>query len=332
MRTLALTAIALGALLLPSRADEAKRTRQRTIDLAICLDTSGSMEGLIDAARSKIWTIVNDLALAKPTPRLRVALLAYGGRDYDPEAGYVKVASGFTEDLDLISGKLFSLKAAGSVELVGRVLQRATQLKWQKDPTALKLIVVAGNESADQDKEVPFRDVCRGAIRRGIMINSIYCVRPGEDVAQEWRDIARLSDGHYAEIDQNRTVVLVSPFDEKLAALSTDLNGTYLAFGGRGRKGRAEQTLQDDNARKLKGGVAAQRANAKAGKLYWNSWCLIDATRRGTVKLEDVKEKDLPEVLRGKTLEEMRAYMDNRFKERETIQQKIGELHKQREA
>ncbi len=42
----------------------------RTIDLAICLDTSGSMSGLIEAAKQKLWAIVNDLALVEPTPRL----------------------------------------------------------------------------------------------------------------------------------------------------------------------------------------------------------------------------------------------------------------------
>ena len=36
----------------------------RDIDLAICLDTSGSMTGLIESAKQRLWALVNDLALA----------------------------------------------------------------------------------------------------------------------------------------------------------------------------------------------------------------------------------------------------------------------------
>ena len=126
MRLLA-TTLLLGALLAPAGADEAaaKKAAPRTIDLAICLDTSNSMDGLIDAARRKIWAIVNDLALAKPTPRLRVAVLAYGNDNYDKGAGWVQVQATFTEDLDHVSKTLFGLTTRGGTEYVGRVLQSA---------------------------------------------------------------------------------------------------------------------------------------------------------------------------------------------------------------
>jgi len=213
MRLLA-TTLLLGALLAPAGADETAKAQPRTIDLAICLDTSNSMDGLIDAARRKIWTIVNDLALAKPTPRLRVAVLAYGNDNYDKGAGWVKVQATFTEDLDHVSKTLFGLTTKGGTEYVGRVLQSALTLPWQEDKSALKLIIVSGNESAAQDTAVDYRQMCRAAIARGIMINPIYCTRP-ENVADTWKEIARLSDGHYAAIDQNRTVDLASPFDAK---------------------------------------------------------------------------------------------------------------------
>ena len=181
------------ALLAPAVAQEAgtvaKKPTQPVVDLAICLDTSGSMDGLIDSARQKIWSIVNDLALAKPSPRLRVALLSFGNQGNEAEAGWVRVESDLTEDLDLISARLFALKTNGGTELVGRVIQKSLlSLSWDKGQ-GLKLIVVAGNESADQDKEVPFRAVCKQAITSGVMINSIYCTR-NED-ASIARDVPR---------------------------------------------------------------------------------------------------------------------------------------------
>ncbi len=76
---------------------------RRHVDLAICLDTSGSMRGLLDSARQSIWAIVNDLALAKPAPRLRIALLTFGNDGHSKANGWVRVDTGFTGDLDLVS-------------------------------------------------------------------------------------------------------------------------------------------------------------------------------------------------------------------------------------
>lgn len=190
----------------------------QAIDLTLCLDTSGSMSGLINAARQKLWAIVNDLAEAEPTPKLRVALLTFGNNGHEPENGWVRVDSGFTDDLDLISQKLFALSTNGGSEYVGRVLQHAAQLDWTASDDALKLIVVAGNESADQDREAPFREMCRSLITRGIMINSVFCGPVTDHVAPEWMEVAKLADGQFASIDQdNGTIVVQTPYDQELA-------------------------------------------------------------------------------------------------------------------
>jgi len=333
MRWLPLLAMLLASVPAAAHDETEKTAAPRVVDLAICLDTSGSMSGLIDSARRKIWAIVNDLALAKPTPRLRVALLTYGNSGHPEGAGWVRVHSDFTEDLDRISQLLFSFKTNGGTELVGRVLQTSLQsLQWQPDKGALKLIVVAGNESADQDKKVSFRDVCREAIARGIMVNSIYCVR-NEDVIDTWREIARLSDGHFAAIDQDEgTVDVATPFDEELAALSKSLNSTYVAFGEHGDEGKKQQRVQDANAEGLSGGAAADRAKAKSGRLYRAAWCLVDATRNDEVKLEDVPDSDLPEAMRGMTLDEKKAYLKEQLEKRTGIQKQIAELNVKRQA
>ena len=51
-------------LLLISYQSRAKH-RQSVIQMAILLDTSGSMEGLIEQAKTQLWKIVNEMALAK---------------------------------------------------------------------------------------------------------------------------------------------------------------------------------------------------------------------------------------------------------------------------
>lgn len=307
----------------------------RPVDLAICLDTSGSMSGLIEAAKQKLWAIVNDLALAEPTPDLRVALLTYGSPSYGAETGWVRMQTPFTGDLDLVSERLFALGTAGGAEYVGRVLQSSlAELGWTASESALKLIIVAGNESADQDRECPFREMCGNAIARGIMVNSIYCGSVADSVAPEWREVATLADGHFASIDHNGGTVIVStPFDDRLAELGTSLNTTYIAFGAFGAQGQARQQAEDANAQSLNSAAQAARTAAKAGKMYRNSgWDLVDASREADFDLEAVAEEDLPENIRSMTAQERRQYIDEMFARRQAVQAEIAEINRQRQA
>ncbi|MEE8468820.1 MAG: vWA domain-containing protein [Planctomycetota bacterium] len=307
-------------------------TAVRDIDLAICLDTSGSMQGLLEATKQKLWAIVNDLALIDPAPRLRVALLTYGNDGHRAEDGWVRIDTALTEDLDLVSQKLFALSTNGGTELVGRVLDRATTaLRWSTQPEAMKWIVVAGNESADQDSTVPFRGACRRAIGVDILVNSIFCGPPTHGDAPGWREIAKLADGHYANIDQAQgTVVVESPFDDQLTALSTGINATYLAYGVKGRAGSQNQVAQDLNASGLNKAASAGRAETKAGKLYFCDWDLVDVSAREGFVLEDVAEEELPEVMRPMTPAERKLYLEQMRANRGRLQKEIGALANER--
>ncbi len=306
----------------------------RAVDLAICLDTSGSMSGLINAARQEIWAIVNELALAEPTPDLRVALLTYGSPAYGEETGWVNVDTGFTDDLDMVSDRLFALGTNGGDEFVGRVLNVASsQLKWDLSDDALKLIVVAGNESADQDRLISFRDACRDAISAGIMVNSIYCGAPGDEIALGWAEVAKLADGQYAAIDHNNgTVVVTTPFDTELSELSTAMNGTYVAYTAEGRFAAENQQRQDENSAAMNSAAVAQRAQTKGGKLYRNTWDLVEANQQEDFELSGIAEEDLPEVLREMTLEELQSYLEELAERRVEIQNQISEVGQKRDA
>jgi von Willebrand factor type A domain-containing protein len=308
--------------------------KSRVIDLAICLDTSGSMDGLIDSAKQRLWSIVNDLALADPAPELRVALLTFGNDGHDAENGWVRVDSELTGDLDLISQQLFALQTNGGTELVGRVVSVATgKLNWSQDPNALKLAVVAGNESADQDAVVSFRDACAAAIKNGIMVNSIYCGNPADAEAPLWKEVSLRADGHFATIDhQNGTLAIDTPFDQQLVALTGSVNPTYLPFGENGASSWANQTLQDTNAIGLNNDAAANRAMCKNGALYVCGWDLVDASKQEGFDLASIEVEELPEVMRTMTLEERQAHIDANAAKRAEIQAEIAEVGQQREA
>ena len=306
---------------------------QRTVQLAICLDVSGSMSGLIDSARQQLWAVVNELATAQPMPNLTVALLTFGNDGYNPEDGYVQVQTPFTTDLDLVSQQLFALTTNGGTELVGRVLNQAHQLEWNPSEDALKLVIVAGNESADQDQEMPFREVCKKLISRGVMVNSIYCGPEGDGLAPAWREVAQLADGQYAWIDHNQQVpVIATPFDDQLASLSTELNRTYIPMGAMGEAGWMNQQEQDSNAASVNTATAAQRAVTKSTANYSCSWDLIDACRLGQVKIEEVKPEELPKELQELSAEELAAHIEKLTQQRAGIQQEIASLNEKYQA
>lgn len=319
----------------PRPGDTRTVVNQHVIELAVCLDTSGSMDGLIHSARQKLWTIVNDLAKAEPTPTLRVALLSYGNDGNNPENGWVKVETPFTEDLDTVSQMLFGLTTNGGTELVGRVVQTSLQeLDWRASAGALRMIFVAGNESADQDDQVAVRTICKEATERGIDVNSIYCVYGDDDreVLPGWRELARLGNGEAAQIDQNNgTVVIATPYDQPLIQLSAELNETYIPFGAAGEAGCSNQLAQDANAVQLNLANAASRAATKAGKLYSCAWDLVDAVRIGQVDLAAVDVKELPEDMRALSYAQRVAKVDAMQQRRTELQSQINELDQRRQ-
>ncbi|HZN39072.1 MAG TPA: VWA domain-containing protein [Planctomycetota bacterium] len=325
---------AASALLAQAPPPAAAMAVQRPVDLAICLDISGSMNGLLNAARQNLWAVVNDLAKLQPAPTLRVALLTYGCSAYDPEKGWVRVETAFTTDLDAVSQKLFALSTNGGEEYVARVMQAAlTELSWSSDPKALKLMFVAGNEPASQDPKVDGPSQSRAAIGQGIVVNTIYCGNPAHEEAAGWRAVATLADGKFAAIEQDNGFVVSTPFDTQLAELSAAMNTTYVPYGSQAVVWAQNQVAQDSNAAGLNSAAAATRCQTKASTLYCNShWDLVDACNEPTFKLENVKKEDLPEALRKLSTDELRAHVAAQKKKRDEIKQQVEALGKQRDA
>src|ERR1051325_5241210 len=171
---------------------------ERPIDLVICLDTSNSMDGLIGAAKIKLWDIVNELGRAHPRPHLRVGLYTYGTPSYGVESGYVRKEIDLTDDLDSVYAKLTALVTNGGEEYVARVVRASLDQPWSGDRQAPKIIVVAGNEPGTQDPKHKTLDACKDAIARAIIIDTICCGTPSTPEAQGWRDAARAADGKFA--------------------------------------------------------------------------------------------------------------------------------------
>ena len=311
-------------------------TENPSIKVALILDTSNSMDGLIDQAKSQLWNIVDELSTARCDNQkadLEIALYEYGNDRLPMREGYIRLVTPFTDDLDLISEKLFSLKTDGGSEYCGQVINSSLkELDWEEYPEDLKLIFIAGNEPFDQGN-VSYREVCKDAGRMDITINTIFCGDFNEGVRTHWKDGAYIGGGDYMNIDQDcKYVHIVSPYDDRIMELNKELNKTYLAYGEKGKTYAMRQADQDNNAYELSESVAIKRVKAKSSSAYKNSqWDLIDAYADESIEIENLDEEDLPDEMKGMTDKEKSVYIEKKKEERETIQKEIKSLDAKRE-
>ena len=341
-------ALAVGAAL-PLRADEPKPAEQpkpvegKPIDLIICLDISGSMDGLIDSAKLRLWDIVNELARMKPTPNLRVGLYTYGATRYDPKTGWVHKDVDLTEDLDDVYKAFNSLKTGGGEEYVARVTKTAMDdQKWSTDKDALKIIFVCGNEPVNQDKQVHLDDVAAQAKKAGIIINTVYCKWGHDEEIAGWEEFSKNCGGRHVSIDQNKAgkqVAVKTEFDGEIIKLGEELNKTYVAYGKDGKAKADNQIAQDKNAGAAAGGkggaaptAAIERSVTKAGALYRNgTWDLVDKMKEKDFDITKIKEEDLCDELKKLKPEERLPYLKKKAEERAELQKKIADLSAQRQ-
>ena len=309
------------------------------VQIAILLDNSGSMSGLIGQAKSQLWAMVNEFITAKQdgkAPRVQVALFEYGMSSHG-EAGYIEKLSPLTDDLDKLSEQLFSIsqKDSGGEEYCGWVIKDALEkLEWDKSPKTYKAIFIAGNEPFTQGK-IGYRDVCKSAISRGIIVNTIHCGSEQEGIEGKWKDGAALADGRYLVINHNATLTsIAAPQDKEIAELNGKLNTTYIAYGAKGAEGKARQDKQDANTASAPAPAAAlaSRAVSKSSAVYSNSsWDLLDRSKEKDFDLSKLKAEELPAEMKKLSPEERTTYLDKKRTERATLQKQLGELAVARE-
>lgn len=304
---------------------------ERPIDLVICLDTSNSMDGLIGSAKQKIWDIVNELATAKPKPHLRVGLYAYGSPSFGQQNGFVHKVVDLSDDLDKVFTELTALGTNGGDEYCARVISTSANRQLWSPGKSLKILVVAGNESATQDPKLNVFQTAKQTIARGIIINTIYCGPASDSDANDWRRLAAAADGQFAAIDQNGTIVVSTPFDQKIAELSHAINNTYVAYGKGGYYGQQKQMAADSASLQMGASNFASRAMAKASGQYRNSsWDLLDASTEESFDLSKLKKEELPKEMQNMTLDAQKKYLNEKAKQRTEIQKQISDLNAQR--
>jgi hypothetical protein len=319
----------------PKPVIENKIGTEPKIQIAILLDTSGSMDGLINQTREQLWRIVNTFATAKKEgkrPRLELALYQYGNDSIPSAQHYVQRVVPLTTDLDKVSEALFKLSTNGGSEYCGAAISHAIgELEWSPNPKDLKLIYIAGNEPFTQGP-ISFRDAVKTSIGRGIVVNTIHAGTEQQGLSDSWAEAAKLADGNFLFIDSNRAVARVdAPQDVELARLSHEMNKTYIAYGGKAKEAVARQEAQDKNAMGMSASSMSTRAAAKASPMYRNSeWDLVDAKKDGK-PMAAIAAEELPAEMRGLNEKQRDEFVEKKAKERADLQAQIAKVSAERE-
>ncbi len=304
------------------------------VDVVFVLDTTGSMSGLIQTAKEKIWSIATTMASAQPTPEIRIGLVAYRDRDDH----YVTKVVDLSDDLDSVYAALMDFEADGggdTPESVNKALYDAVNnISWSQGSQAYQVVFLVGDAPPHMDYqgEMQYPEIIAAAKKKGIVINTIQC---GDipTTAGSWTQIANLGDGKFFQVEQaGSAVALATPFDTEIAELSARLDDTRLYFGTEEEKERMASKVAatdklhavasvETRARRATFNVAA---GGKANLLGRNE--LVDGVSSGTIKLDELDEAELPASMVAMAPEEQEAYVAELADERTKLKRQIREL------
>lgn len=306
------------------------------IQVALLLDTSNSMDGLIDQAKSRLWNIINTLTTLKfngKTPDIEIALYEYGNDGLGAASSFIRQVTPLSTDLDLISEKLFALRTNGGSEYCGMVISKAVKsLEWGQDEADLKLIYIAGNEPFNQG-EVHYSIAAGEALHKNIYINTIFCGDYTEGISTKWKDGADKGQGKYFNIDSDRKVRFIeTPYDSLIASCNDRMNQTYIGYGAHGESKKSSQLSQDANAQSVSKMNFTERTVSKSKSVYRNdSWDLVERSQKDKTFIQNMTKSELPKELRDKSVPEIQKIVAAKSRERDSVQKVIGELGKKRQ-
>lgn len=301
----------------------------REVEVCFVLDTTGSMQGLLDAAKEKIWFIANAIVAAPSEPRARFCLLGFRDRG----DAYVTRRVDLTADLDAVYRELLAFEADGggdTPEAVNQALREVVEdVGWSPAPAVLKVVFLVGDAPPKHYADEPqYPEIVARAARRGILINPVLAGADGE-TRTAFRAIAAGAGGEAAElgaavrVERRRTAL-----DQDLAALNRRLAATLVPYGDdatRARLTEAEAT------------AAAMDDAGVADRLAFKSRTggepdLIDQLASGATSPGRLEREQLPERLRSLTEPELLAHLETVRAERAELRRVITALVAEREA
>ena len=326
------------------KAKKSSKKERETIEVCFVLDTTGSMGGLIEGAKQKVWSIANEILSTKPVPNLRIGLIGYRDR----KDAYVTQVHDLSEDIDDIYAKLMKFQAQGggdTPESVNQALHEAvTKIGWDKSKKVLKLVFLVGDAPPHMDyqDDVKYPAVCKQAVKKDLIINTVQCGGMAS-TTPVWKEIAKLAEGDYVAIAQTGGVAAIStPVDAEIAKLNRELGVTVVAYGD--ARGRATVARKLELATEADDEVAADRLSVlsfkskavssfssaapapAAGAYIDGDGDLVAGLASGKYEYEKIEEDKLSEELKKMAPEKRTVYLKEQVAKRAELQKKLDEL------
>ncbi|MCR6733869.1 MAG: VWA domain-containing protein [Afipia sp.] len=335
-------AFALAVLALPVTAALSQAAARPTVEVAFVLDTTGSMGGLLEGAKRKIWSIATSVVDTNPDADIRIGLVAY--RDVGDE--YVTRTFDLTTDIQDIYANLLELKARGGgdwPESVNEALDVAVnKLQWTRGGDARRIVFLVGDAPPHMDyaQDTKYQKTLAVAKQRDIVVNAVLA-GSARDTERVWQDIAQLGDGRFIPIPQDggELVVIETPYDDDIIILQKEINGTVIPYGPQKLQKRVEE-----KTRQLSQVAAAAPSSASDMASYLNKRAkvsseavtgdgdLVSAVASGRTTVASVRDDELPDTLRKLTPEQLKAEIDKQTQTRRSLNEKLAALVQKRDA
>jgi von Willebrand factor type A domain len=329
-------ALALALATLPLSAAFSKAIARPTVEVAFVLDTTGSMGGLIEGAKRKIWSIATAIVDANPDADIRMGLVAY--RDIGDD--YVTRKFDLTTDIQDLYANLLELKARGGgdwPESVNEALDVAVnKLRWTPNGDTCRIVFLVGDAPPHMDyaQDTKYPTTLAVAKQKDIVVNAVLA-GSARDTERVWRDIAKGGNGRFIPIPQDggQVVIIETPYDDDIIILQREINGTVIPYGP-----RALQKRTEDKTRQLSQAAASAPSQASEMASYLNKRAkvsseavtgdgdLVSDVAAGRQQLGSVKDEELPESLRALKPEQRMDELDKQMKQRKALNEKLGAL------
>ena len=313
-------------------------TQRSSIEVVFVLDTTGSMSGLIQAAKEKIWSIASTMASAQSAPEISMGLVAYRDRG----DAYVTRVLDLSDDLDSMYASLMDFQADGGgdgPESVNQALYDAVHnVSWSQDQNTYKVVFLVGDAPPHMDyaDDIRYPETLAVAMKKGIVVNAIQCGQ-NQVTTAGWQQIAQLGQGRYFQVAQaGNAVAIATPFDKKIAVLSEKLDHTRLYYGDAEEKEKQQSKVAATDKLHATSSFAsrARRAAFNASKSGESNFLgegeLVDDIASGRVELADIDKDQLPESIKAMAPARQKALIEETAHRRDELQRQIRDLSEKR--
>ncbi|MDI1264480.1 MAG: VWA domain-containing protein [bacterium] len=330
------SALTLALATLPLFAGAAPALAKPAVEVAFVLDTTGSMGGLIEGAKRKIWSIATAIVDSNPDADIRMGLVAY--RDIGDD--YVTRKIELTTDIQDLYANLLELRARGGgdwPESVNEALDVAVnKLKWTTGNDVRRIVFLVGDAPPHMDyaQDTKYPVTLAVAKQKDIIVNAVLAGHAA-DTERVWRDIAQNGNGRFIPIPQDggQVVIIETPYDEDIIILQREINGTVIPYGP-----RAMQKRTEDKTKQLSQVAAAAPAQASEMASYLNKRAvatseavtgdgdLVTDITAGRSSFSAIKDEDLPENLRAMKPEQRKEEINKQMGQRKLLNEKLSGL------